>query len=143
MTIPLRRKTCYINLSKPYHLKVLTPLASQVFYILHTLALSMNTPPQTETMYLGKTIELRGGSCVDRNTLLILTKLIGFYGHMISEKTPYQKLVIELRKDPNGYTTTAAIQVEQNMYHFQWSNPNIFVSVDTAIKNLQLQLKNQ
>ena len=88
-------------------------------------------------MTLGGNITLNNFQDIEKSKLIVLKKIIGNYTRQIQEKkSDYEKLVITLEGDENNATIKIELTAGGNQITSEDTQKNIFVSVDTTLKNI-------
>ncbi len=91
-----------------------------------------------EDIELGGNIKLKGVNNLDKDTLIVLKKMIGTYAKEISEKfEKFEKLIVELK----GKEVVAIIMANGKEYKDNVKSDNLFFALDEVLKNVQKEIK--
>ncbi len=90
---------------------------------------------------LGGNIELSGFSEIDGGSMIILKKILGSYSRKISDSFKgYEKLGVEMKKEGDVFSVDAAVTISGDEKSASSSDKNLFVAVDSALKDLEKKL---
>jgi len=91
------------------------------------------------TVNLGEKIELQGSHLIDGATMIVLKKIIGNHFREMIEQRPVDKLLLEIKKE-NDFLITAKMLVPDNELNAEISHQNLFVGIDSVLKEIKKQL---
>lgn len=89
-----------------------------------------------ETIELGGNIALTGFSALDRDSMIVLKKIVGRYAKSFSEKAKdFKRLHLELKKaEPYELMATLSASEEKSV---NAADKNLFVALDNALKEIE------
>jgi ribosome-associated translation inhibitor RaiA len=92
---------------------------------------------------LGSSIEINGFSIVDQASMVIVKKVIGSYARKFSDKNVgFEKLTVILSKDESqdSFQVEAQAKTTSSLFNSKINEKNLFVGIDSVLKNLESQL---
>jgi hypothetical protein len=104
---------------------------------------------ETEMIALGGNIELAGFRGLDRDTMVVVKKIVGNYGRKFSDRSEnFEKL--RVTRKPVHSTEKSEINEIKTMlvdggkqFHAEENERNLFVGLDSAMKSLMNQTDNE
>ncbi|MFC1768727.1 hypothetical protein ACFLZX_03090 [Nanoarchaeota archaeon] len=92
---------------------------------------------EMDSQELGGNIILTGFSDFDGGTMIILKKIIGNYAKDFSEQiNDFEKLHLKLNQEEQNYLVEAIVTCSGSEKTTNSSQPNIFMGVDNALKEI-------
>ena len=88
-------------------------------------------------MELGGNIVLDGFDNLDKANLVVVKKMVGNYGKVISEKKPFKKLILKYEKPKLEVT----LEFENEQIKEKAEHINLFFSINEALSNIIKKIK--